>query len=619
MGDLNELLQNCLALAAQDKISTKNCWNLQLLEHIEEVVDIANGNCDFVQISGTIAASSKIYSGRVDSLHQSMQRMVGYYTEGEQTAPEVQLGASAATQGDSDKPKLAQRRKRGTGSLTVPLESIQMPKLSDELFLKVDPIYSQFHSIESVCTTASMPICRQSTLVSTVPENRSPDEHFCTLLTNFMSSYAFLLAGGSGTTQDPSSLIPHSLPPPVANPLDESICESGVFADFSCNLDTTISATQDQCIEKLNELSASGSLTSASILNVFADDSKFWSTEGRPARKPPLPSRASSRAPAPKLPPKHGKSSVKVLAEIDFVGDLVPLLKRTGGPLTLDIKTCKPSKLAISERQVQKYTHALSEYETSRAFIVRFDNQLTSDAFGNFVSCNHELTAMSSHVMADNASFKNISSSFHSLVEDDDAVLVYPPVDPAASVSDRLDDGASRRSSFSSVHDLGYAEADSQRLPVSPTQGELFLQGNIGAGPTDGLNINVYRTKYEILAKRVDMHSLKLEVEKEVSEASQAKAAIAEHSTPNRAGLSDSTIHGQRSSGTLLGALRRDPNIYVSDIVRDYPRYFTTQTAKRPSDITPAYIFSALLHMAGESSLALANTPDGDIIVMPPK
>lgn len=71
---LDELLQNCLKLAAQDKISSKNSWELQLIEHIEEVIPIdTDFHPDFIRISGAIQASAKIYSGRVDHLYDNVQ------------------------------------------------------------------------------------------------------------------------------------------------------------------------------------------------------------------------------------------------------------------------------------------------------------------------------------------------------------------------------------------------------------------------------------------------------------------------------------------------------------------------------------------------------------------
>ncbi|CAL6105399.1 Condensin_complex subunit 2 [Hexamita inflata] len=65
--DLEDLLNECLKLAAQEKITSKNSWDLQLIDHIGELMD---EDCDFIKVSGAISASAKIYSGRVDRLYQ---------------------------------------------------------------------------------------------------------------------------------------------------------------------------------------------------------------------------------------------------------------------------------------------------------------------------------------------------------------------------------------------------------------------------------------------------------------------------------------------------------------------------------------------------------------------
>ena len=64
----DDLLTECMRLAAQEKITTKNSWDLKLIDHFDDLID--PNSCDFVRLGGAVNVSTKIYSCRVDNLFQ---------------------------------------------------------------------------------------------------------------------------------------------------------------------------------------------------------------------------------------------------------------------------------------------------------------------------------------------------------------------------------------------------------------------------------------------------------------------------------------------------------------------------------------------------------------------
>lgn len=70
-----EHYHNCLKLAAQNKITTKNAFNLHLIDYMNEML-LRSDEVDFQLAALSLEAGSKIYSCRVDALHTEIHRMV---------------------------------------------------------------------------------------------------------------------------------------------------------------------------------------------------------------------------------------------------------------------------------------------------------------------------------------------------------------------------------------------------------------------------------------------------------------------------------------------------------------------------------------------------------------
>ncbi|KAK4484351.1 hypothetical protein RD792_006928 [Penstemon davidsonii] len=75
-----ELFQNCIKLASENKINQKNTWELNLIDHLNDIIKVEEENdveTNFQKASGTLEAGVKIYSMRVDSVHSEAYKVLG--------------------------------------------------------------------------------------------------------------------------------------------------------------------------------------------------------------------------------------------------------------------------------------------------------------------------------------------------------------------------------------------------------------------------------------------------------------------------------------------------------------------------------------------------------------
>ncbi|KAL2482153.1 Condensin complex subunit 2 [Forsythia ovata] len=75
-----ELFQNCIKLASENKINQKNTWELNLIDHLNEIIKVEEENdveTNFQKASCTLEAGVKIYSMRVDSVHSEAYKVLG--------------------------------------------------------------------------------------------------------------------------------------------------------------------------------------------------------------------------------------------------------------------------------------------------------------------------------------------------------------------------------------------------------------------------------------------------------------------------------------------------------------------------------------------------------------
>ena len=68
---LDELCASALQLVNDNKVNMKNCFDVELIEHIGELMKgyESGGEMNFHRAAGTLDASARIYAYRVDQVH----------------------------------------------------------------------------------------------------------------------------------------------------------------------------------------------------------------------------------------------------------------------------------------------------------------------------------------------------------------------------------------------------------------------------------------------------------------------------------------------------------------------------------------------------------------------
>ncbi|KAL0027978.1 hypothetical protein WJX79_007636 [Trebouxia sp. C0005] len=142
-----ELYRNTLKLASENKITKDNTWALGLIDHMSDLVkpsDEERGQTNFQRASCTLDAGVKIYSYRVDSVHNSIYKTLGGLSR--TAGPSQQDGETEGGEGvDSES---GPKRKRGAGAdhvadpsatLEANVENLNVKKF--DLTFAVDPLF----------------------------------------------------------------------------------------------------------------------------------------------------------------------------------------------------------------------------------------------------------------------------------------------------------------------------------------------------------------------------------------------------------------------------------------------------------------------------------------------
>ena len=160
VAELQELYQNCIKLSSENKISSKNTWDLNLIEHLSELVKPENkqltsqaqggdastdADLNFQKASCTLDAGVKIYSYRVDSIHTDAFKVLGglHRTSNEQ---EEEGGANGECLEDGTGEKKSRRSRKvvdvdPSSTLEQNQEALNVKKF--DLSFTVDPLFHQ--------------------------------------------------------------------------------------------------------------------------------------------------------------------------------------------------------------------------------------------------------------------------------------------------------------------------------------------------------------------------------------------------------------------------------------------------------------------------------------------
>ncbi len=82
---VSALYQQCIKLATENKITSKNTWSLGLIDHLHDLVqpnDQDGNSTNFQRASVTLGAGIEIYAKRVDSVHTEAYKVMGGLSRG---------------------------------------------------------------------------------------------------------------------------------------------------------------------------------------------------------------------------------------------------------------------------------------------------------------------------------------------------------------------------------------------------------------------------------------------------------------------------------------------------------------------------------------------------------
>merc|ERR1719474_1806628 len=141
---LAEHYQHCLKLSAENKVSQKNAFNLQLIDWMAQAIGKKSKNAsdggvdinDFQIAAGTLDASTKIYGFRVDVVYNDTFKLASGLTQSSKQKADENLDGS-------NEDGAGKKRKRIKKSATVEknLKNINIGKM--ELEFDVDPLFKK--------------------------------------------------------------------------------------------------------------------------------------------------------------------------------------------------------------------------------------------------------------------------------------------------------------------------------------------------------------------------------------------------------------------------------------------------------------------------------------------
>jgi len=148
---LTEHYQNCIKLSAENKISTKNAFNLQLIDYMATMIKKKESDMSNFQVAaGTLDASTKIYAYRVDAVYGDtlkiasglgQSRLADTDKEKENGAIDDNLEEQTDTNNQNKK---ARKRIKRSATIEKNLKNLNVNKF--ELEFDVDPLFKKTSS-----------------------------------------------------------------------------------------------------------------------------------------------------------------------------------------------------------------------------------------------------------------------------------------------------------------------------------------------------------------------------------------------------------------------------------------------------------------------------------------
>ncbi|XP_061204244.1 condensin complex subunit 2 isoform X2 [Neopsephotus bourkii] len=145
----------CIKLSTENKINTKNVFGLHLIDYMTEILKQKDSEkTNFKVAAGTIDASGKIYSVRVDTIHVDAYKVLGGLNK--DTAPKNPV--DSAGEEDSRSPEVVKRvqtkKKHSFKTIETNLNNINVSEGSRRC--EIDPMFQKTAASFDECSTAGV-------------------------------------------------------------------------------------------------------------------------------------------------------------------------------------------------------------------------------------------------------------------------------------------------------------------------------------------------------------------------------------------------------------------------------------------------------------------------------
>ena len=144
---MTALYSQCIQLSTANKITMQNTWSLKLIDYIDDVLkadEVVGGDTEtnFQKASCTLDASVKIYSYRVDSVHQNTYKILGGLSRSGGDGDDAEDGdeEDGADLGDVVRKEGPKKAKRG-GAATLEANVANLNGKSAQGEFQVDPLF----------------------------------------------------------------------------------------------------------------------------------------------------------------------------------------------------------------------------------------------------------------------------------------------------------------------------------------------------------------------------------------------------------------------------------------------------------------------------------------------
>ncbi|NXK74465.1 CND2 protein, partial [Amazona guildingii] len=145
----------CIKLSTENKINTKNVFGLHLIDYITEILKQKDSEeTNFKVAAGTIDASGKIYSVRVDTIHVDAYKVLG----GLDKDTEPKNSVNSPGEEDSPAPEAVKRvqakKKHSFKTIETNLNNINVSEASRRC--EIDPMFQKTAASFDECSTAGV-------------------------------------------------------------------------------------------------------------------------------------------------------------------------------------------------------------------------------------------------------------------------------------------------------------------------------------------------------------------------------------------------------------------------------------------------------------------------------